>query len=137
MSNRRSVRASVVICLCAGACVHSREKVYVDFPHVSPCVCSVVYSVAFTKEGSGRRVITGGHDKCVCVWNSFSGLLLQRMNRVHSSYILGLDTRFDGLQFVSASGDHSIGKSRAFCERSVLCFVLCVRARTPRARRDQ
>ena len=38
------------------------------------------------------------------------GLLLQRMNQVHSSYVLGLTTRPDGLQFASASGDQTIGE---------------------------
>ncbi len=34
---------------------------------------SVVYSVCFTKEGGGRRLISGGHDRSICVWNSMSG----------------------------------------------------------------
>ena len=59
----------------------------VPFPsrhHFLPCapsllvVVRVVYSVAFTKEGNGRRVITGGHDRCICVWNSMTGTLHAR-----------------------------------------------------------
>ena len=72
-----------------------------------------VYAALFTPEAGGRRVITGGHDRCICVWNVHSGSLLSRMVKVHLSWVLGLDVRVDGLQIISASGDRTVGVWRA------------------------
>jgi hypothetical protein len=115
------------------------------------CCHSVVYAATFTAEGMGRRVITGGHDKCICVWNAGTGAfasmplllarprerivlrvvvpracagqLLQRMRHIHVSFVLGLSCRFDGLQFASASGDHTIGACCAalYCMQPSRC----------------
>lgn len=115
-----------------------------------PWVCRgwvrrVVYCAVFTMEANGRRIVTGGHDQCICVWetetgasngsgrvqggswgartegegrkqglrSALAGLLLQKMDTVHRSYVLGLAVRHDGLQFASASGDRSVGVWRA------------------------
>ena len=73
----------------------------------------VVYSATFTAEGGGRRVITGGHDRVIIVWEAETGAALQRMENVHAGWILGLGVRSDGLQFASASGDRTIGVWRS------------------------
>jgi WD40 repeat protein len=73
-----------------------------------------VYSAVFTPEGGGRRIITGGHDKTICVWDANKGTLLQRMGgATHKSWVLGLSPRPDGLAFASASGDHTVGVWRS------------------------
>jgi hypothetical protein len=33
-----------------------------------------VYSAKWTPEGDGRRIISAGHDMCIIVWNSISGM---------------------------------------------------------------
>jgi len=76
--------------------------------HVGPA-----YAVAFTHDGNGRRVITGGHDHNIVVWDVRSGTVLQKMDMVHRSYVLGLSTRADGLTFASASGDRTVGVWRS------------------------
>lgn len=73
----------------------------------------VVYAAVFTAEGSGRRIITGGHDRTVCVWDAGTGILFQRMAKIHLSWVLGLDVRVDGLQFVTAAGDRTVGVWRS------------------------
>lgn len=73
----------------------------------------VVYSVRFTPEGGGRRILSGGHDRVIHVWETGTGNVLQKMEGVHQSWVLGLDCRQDGLQFASASGDHTVGVWRA------------------------
>ena len=73
----------------------------------------VVYAAVFTPEGNGRRVLTGGHDRAVCVWEAATGICFQRLERVHQSWVLALDVRIDGLQFVTAAGDRTVGVWRA------------------------
>jgi WD40 repeat protein len=68
-----------------------------------------VYAATFTAEGGGRRAITGGHDRVICVWQADNGALLQRMEGVHASWVLGLAVKSDGCAFASASGDRTVG----------------------------
>lgn len=42
----------------------------------------VVYSAVWTAEGGGRRIVTGGHDRCICVWEAATGVCFQRMEKV-------------------------------------------------------
>lgn len=76
-----------------------------------------VYCVRYTKERPAdavgpcpaRRLISGGHDLAVLVWDAESGAVLQRMAGIHRSYILGLAVKHDGREFATASGDHTVG----------------------------
>lgn len=87
----------------------------------------VVYAAVFTPEGNGRRVITGGHDRAVCVWEAASGVCFHRLERVHLSWVLGLDVRVDGLQFVTAAGDRTVGVWRSLptstLQQAAACLV--------------
>lgn len=98
----------------SGACVH------VLAGHVGPAYC-----VSFTKEGNGRRLITGGHDHNVVVWNARTGTVLQKMELLHRSYVLGIACRGDGLLFATASGDRTVGIWRALPQtRFQRCLAL-------------
>lgn len=106
-----------------GSCMH------VLAGHVGPA-----YSVTFTHERGGRRIISGGHDTNIIIWDARSGTIIQKMEMTHRSYILGLAARSDGLLFASASGDRTVGLWRAmppsmleqlltFAENTVLFFA--------------
>ena len=75
--------------------------------------CRTVYAVAFTPEENGRRLISGSHDLSCIVWETDTGVALQRMHALHRSYVLGISVRHDALQFATASGDRTIGVWRA------------------------
>lgn len=74
-----------------------------------------VAAAVFTPEGGGRRVVTGGRiDGVLCLWDSYAGLLLQRLEGLHGGQpILCLAARPDGLQVASGSPDKTIGVWRA------------------------
>ena len=44
----------------------------------------VVYAAVFTAEGNGRRIITGGHDRTICVWEAATGICFQQMKKARS-----------------------------------------------------
>lgn len=74
-----------------------------------------IAAAVFTPEGGGRRVVTGGRiDGVLCLWDSYAGMLLQRLEGLHGGQsILCLSPRPDGLQVASGSADKSIGVWRA------------------------
>jgi len=86
----------------------------------------VVYAAVFTAEANGRRIITGGHDRTVCVWDATTGICFQRMERIHLSWVLGIDVRIDGLQFVTAAGDRTVGVWRSLPTSTLQQAAACV-----------
>jgi WD40 repeat protein len=90
-----------------------------------------VYCVKYTPEkpidstgpAKGRRIISGGHDMAAIVWDATSGALLQRMSAIHRSYILSVSVKPDGREFVTASGDHTVGVWRAIAPTRWDLFV--------------
>jgi hypothetical protein len=93
--------------------------------HVGPA-----YSVAFSPEANGRRIVSGGHDHNIVIWETGSGTVIQKMELVHHSYVMGLAYREDGLVFASAGGDRTIGVWRALpqslAEQCVALSESCV-----------
>jgi len=83
----------------------------------SGCVYCVKYTpekpIDSTAPAKGRRLVSGGHDMAVILWDASTGQMLQRMSAIHRSYILALSVKPDGREFVSASGDHTVGVWRA------------------------
>jgi len=92
---------------------------------------SPAYCVAFSPEGNGRRLLTGGHDLGICVFLTNSGVLQQKLRRVHRSYVMDLRWRKDGLVFASAGGDRTVGLWRGL-PRTWYEYVSFPRARTHR-----
>ena len=80
-----------------------------------------VYTVRYTREAPlesesppvGRRLVSGGHDLSVIVWDAETGAVLHRMAGIHRSYILSVAVKPDGREFATASGDHTVGVWRA------------------------
>ena len=97
--------------------------------HVGHAGC--VYCVKYTPEkaldstgpAKGRRIVSGGHDMSVIVWDANTGQVLQRMSAIHRSYVLALSVKPDGREFASASGDQTVGIWRAVAPTKWDMFV--------------
>jgi WD40 repeat protein len=110
-----SINGDSSMCVSAGSdgtarvwALRTGDCIHVLAGHVGPA-----YGVSFTKEGNGRRIITGGHDHNVVVWNARTGTVLQSLELLHRSYVVGIACRDDGLLFATASGDRTVGVWRA------------------------
>lgn len=94
-----------------------------------------VYAVRYSKEEDGRRIFSGGHDMSVVVWEAATGApdirrvplrlpsrnhslislslsagqVIQRMSRIHQSYVLDLSLSPDDVLLATASGDRTVG----------------------------
>lgn len=95
-----------------------------------------MYTVAFSPEGNGRRLISGGHDLSINIYMTNTGELQERLKRVHRSYIMDLRWRKDALVFASASGDRTVGLwrglPRTWCEYvSIYDETGCVHSNWP------
>ena len=85
-------------------------------PHVG-----VVYSVAWLPQreydGAGierrpagpAKLLSGGHDRSVVIWDADAGIPLCHMPGIHSSWVLGVSPAPDGGSFATASGDRIVG----------------------------
>lgn len=91
-SGRRCVSMNVLEALQAHGIVRP--------PGIPPMVCAVAVS------RDGRRVLSGGYDNMIWIWDSASGKPLNGLSG-HGHWIWGLDQTSDGL-VVSASADGTV-----------------------------
>jgi WD40 repeat protein len=72
-----------------------------------------VLAAQWTPELGGRRIISSGEDKAICVWEASTGLLMQKLENVHTGPIRSISVRPDGLAFATASTESAVGIWRA------------------------
>jgi hypothetical protein len=69
------------------------------------CQFGEVFAAAFTPDGT--RLVTGGRDRAVHIWNPITGDPLALLHG-HHEYIFALTFSPDGATLVSGSGDHTV-----------------------------
>lgn len=70
--------------------------------------CSIVYDVAFSPEGDGRRLASAGHNGSLSMWDVATGGLLQQVLRAHETWVHCVAFEPSGLRLTSAAGDGSV-----------------------------
>ena len=65
-----------------------------------------VRSVAFSPDG--QHIVSGSHDKTICVWNAMTGETVAGPFRGHSGWVMSVAFSPDGQHIVSGSSDQTI-----------------------------
>src|SRR6266702_3970374 len=67
---------------------------------------AVVQSVAFSSDG--QRIVSGSHDKTICVWNATMGETEAGPFTGHTDWVSSVEFSPDGQRIVSGSCDRTI-----------------------------